>query len=86
MIRKIIAILKAELWKDPPLKKCKMVQEHATAMPPMQVHYLLVILKGKSELQQWQFTKGWSQNQKRNDHSGQVYCFEVPVTVCFTII
>ena len=85
-IREIIAILKDELRKDPPLKKRRTAQQQATPTPAVQVRYLLVVPKGESEPQQWQFPKGWSQNRTRNDHNGQVYCFEVPVAVCFTII
>ena len=58
----------------------------ATPTPLMQVHYLLIVLKHKTEPSEWQFPKRWSQNQKKHDHSGKFYCLEAPLTVCFTII
>lgn len=87
-IREIIAILKDKLWEDPPLKKRKRAHEQATPTPLVQVRYLLVVAKDESEPQnlQWQFPKGWNQNRKRNDYIGKVYCLEVPLMVCSTII
>ena len=57
-IQEIIAILKDELLKDPPVRKEKAAQEQATPMPPVQVRHLHVVPKGEPELQQWQFPKG----------------------------
>jgi hypothetical protein len=83
-IREIVAILKDKLREDPPLKKRKRAHEQATPTPLVQVRYLFVVAKDESEPQnlQWQFPKGWSQNRKRNDHGGEVYCLEVPLMVC----
>ena len=87
-ICEIITILKDELRESPLLKKSKTAGGQATSTPSVQVRYLLVVLKDKSQSQnlQWQFPKGWSQNRKRNDHTGNVYCLEVPLVVCSTII
>jgi hypothetical protein len=75
-ICEIIAILKNELREDPPLKKSKTAAGQADLL--VQVHYLLVVLKDEAQSQnlQWDFPKGWSQNWKRNDHRGKVYCLE----------
>jgi hypothetical protein len=83
-IREIIAILKNELREDPPLKKSKTAAGQAA--PLVQVRYLLVVPKDEAQSQnlQWDFPKGWSQNWKRNDHRGEVYCLEVPLAVCST--
>lgn len=85
-IREIIAILKDELGENPPLKKSKTAAGQGA--PLVQVRYLLVISKDDplSQNLQWDFPKGWSQNWKENDHRGKVYCLEVPLTVCSTII
>ena len=84
-IREIIAILKNELREEPPLKKRKTAAGQAT--PLVQVRYLLVIPKDEPRQNlQWDFPKGWNQNCTRNDHRGEVYCLEVPLAVCFTII
>jgi len=89
-IREIVAILKDKLREDPLLKKRKRVHEQATPTPLVQVRYLLVVAKDESEPKNlqwhWQFPKGWTQNRKRNDHSGKVYCLEVPLMVCSIII
>jgi hypothetical protein len=87
-IRNIIAILKDELREDPPLNKSKTANGQATPTPLVQVRYLLVVPKDGPQSQnlQWQFPKGWSQNRKKNDHGGNVYCLEVPLAVCSTII
>jgi hypothetical protein len=80
-IREIIAILKNELREDPPMKKSKTAAGRAVPLvqPLVQVRYLLVVPKGESQSQnlQWDFPKGWSQNWKRDDHRGEVYCLEV---------
>jgi len=82
-VREIIAILKDELREDLPLKKSKTAAGQATPQPLVQVHYLLVVPKDESQSQilQWQFPKGWSKNRKKNDHCGEVYCLEVPLTI-----
>jgi len=87
-IREIIAILKNKLWEGPPLKKSKTGAGQATPELFVQVRYLLVVPKDKPQSQnlQWKFPKGWSSNCKKNDHRGDVYCLEVPLTVCSTII
>ena len=87
-IREIIAILKDKLRVDPPRKKSKTANGQATSMPRVQVRYLLVVPKGDPGFQnpQWQFPKGWSQNRNKNDHSGNVYCLEVNLSECSTII
>jgi hypothetical protein len=86
-IREIIAILKDELRKDSPQKRRKTAEGQAT-MPRVEVRFLLVVPKDESQSQnlQWQFPKGWNQNRNRNDHNGNVYCLEVPLAVCSTII
>ena len=74
-----------EITANPPLKKSKMVTGQAA--PLVQVRYLLIVPKDEPRQNpQWDFPKGWSQNWKRNDHSGEVYCLEVPLAVCSTII
>ena len=85
-IREIVTILKNELREDPPLKKSKTTAGQAA--PLVQVRYLLVVPKDEPQSQnlQWDFPKGWSQNVTRNDHRGKVYCLEVPLAVCSTII
>jgi hypothetical protein len=85
-IREIIAILKNELQKDPPLKKTKMAAGQAG--PLVQVCYLLIIPKDEPQSQnlQWDFPKGWSQNWEKNDHHGKDYCLQVSLAVCSTII
>jgi len=82
-IREIIAILKDKLQEGPPLKRRKTAGGQATSTPLVEVRYLLVVPKDESQSQnlQWQFPKGWSQNRKRNDHSGNVYRLEVPLAV-----
>ena len=90
-IREIIAILKDELEKDPPRKKSNKMarRQQATSTPLVQVRYLLVVPKDDPQFQknlQWQFPKGWSQNRKKNDHGGNVYCLEFPLVVCSSII
>jgi len=69
---------------DTPLKKRKTATGEA-APQLVRVRYLLVVPKDESwsqDLQkQWQFPKGWSQNCKKNDHRGKVYCLEVPLTL-----
>ena len=87
-IGEIITILKDELREDPPRKKSKVARQ-TTSTPLVRVRCLLVVPKDEPQSQnlwQWQFPKGWSQNRKRNDHSGEVYCLEVPLAVCSTII
>ena len=84
-IRDIIMILKGKLQEDPPMKKTKTAAERAIPEPLIQVRYLFVVPKDNSQLQnlQWQFPKGWSQNWKKNDHRGKVYCLpvEVPLAI-----
>jgi len=78
-IREIVTILKDELREDPPpLKKSK----KDTPTPLVQVRYLLVVPKDKPQLElEWQFPKGWNKNCIKNDHRGNVYCLEIPLTV-----
>ena len=84
-IREIITILKNELREDPPLKKSKTTAGQAA--PLVQVRYLLVVPKDEPRQSlQWDFPVGWNQSCTRNDHRGEVYCLEVPLAVCFTII
>ena len=84
-IREIIAILKNELREDHPTKKSKTAAGQAT--PLVQVRYLLVVPKDEPRQSlQWDFPVGWNQSCTRNDHRGEVYCLEVPLAVCFTII
>ena len=88
-IREIIAILKDKLRKDPPRKKSKRADGQTNPTPRVEVRYLLVVPKDELQSQnpwQWKFPKGWSQNRKKNDHVGNVYCLEVPLAVCSTII
>jgi len=89
-IREIVAILKDKLREDPLLKKRMRAHEQANPTPLVQVRHFLVVAKDESEPQnlQWQFSKGWTQNRKRNDHTsnGKFYCLKVPLMVCFIII
>ena len=81
-IREIITILKSQLQERPPLKKSK---TEATPKPDIKVRYLLVVPKPEDESQcrdlpHWKFPKGWSERCTRNDHRGDVYCLEVPLS------
>ena len=79
-IREIIAILKNELREDPPLKRSKTAAGQDA--PLVQVRYLLVVPKDEPRQNlQWDFPKGWNKSCTRNDHRGEVYCLEVPLSV-----
>ena len=87
-IREIITMLKDKLREGPPAKKRKTgSQATPTPLVQVEVRYLLVVPKDTLDLQ-WQFPEGWDQNVQRNDHRGEVYCLEVPLSdsVCSTII
>ncbi|KAJ3497409.1 hypothetical protein NLJ89_g10352 [Agrocybe chaxingu] len=81
-ICEIIANLKDQLQEGPPSGKCmKITNGQIASTPRVEVRYLLVVPKGGSENLRWQFPRGWSKNLERNDHRGDVYCLEVPLTV-----
>lgn len=87
-IRNIIANLKSQLGGDPPPKKTtKVAAGQISSTPHVRVCYLLVIPQGDYESRtQWDFPKGWNKDCVRHDHRGNVYCLEVPVAVCSTIV
>jgi len=87
-IRNIIATLKSQLGGDPPPKKTtKVAAGQISSTPHVRVCYLLVIPQGEYESRtQWDFPKGWNKNCVKHDHRGNVYCLEVPVAVCSTIV
>ncbi|CAA7259059.1 unnamed protein product [Cyclocybe aegerita] len=78
-VRRIIASLKNQLREGmPPAKTMKVAAGQSVATPLVKVNYLLVIPKG-DDFQKvcWQFPKGWSENCRRNDHRGNVYCLKI---------
>ena len=83
-IRSIIAKLKASLKKQAPRQKSRKMAAGQSA-PEVTVHvrYLLVVPKGNFDraARQWAFPLGWDENWTRNDHRGEVYCLELPVSV-----
>ena len=87
-IRNIIANLKSQLGGDPPPKKTtKVAAGQISSIPHVRVCYLLVIPKGDYESRtSWDFPEGWNEDCVRHDHCGNVYCLEVPVAVCSTIV
>jgi len=81
-IREIIAILKDELREQsPPRKKVKATED--VTPEPVKVHYLLIVPKIDGLHLKWQFPSGWDTSYGKNDHRGDVYCLEVPVSVCY---
>jgi len=86
-IRNIVASLKDQLFEseDPPPRKSRKVavgQNASCSLEPLvQVRYLVVVPKGRSENLQWNLPKGWSENWMRDDHRGDVYCLEIPVAL-----
>ncbi|KAF8802999.1 hypothetical protein BYT27DRAFT_7196147 [Phlegmacium glaucopus] len=80
-IRNIIASLKDQLRENSlPKKTRKMSDKQTAAKPLVEVHYILVVPNGRSQLQ-WNFPKGWNMSCERNDHRGPVYCWEIPLVV-----
>ena len=83
-IRDIVASLKSQLSEAPPPKKTRKVavgQSARASEPLVQVRYLVVVPEGRSLNLQWHLPKGWSENCMENDHRGNVYCLEIPLSL-----
>lgn len=83
-IRDIVASLKSQLSEAPPPKKTRKVavgQSARASKPLVQVRYLVVVPEGRSPNLQWHLPKGWSENWMENDHRGNVYCLEIPLSL-----
>jgi hypothetical protein len=89
-IRNIIANIKRQLLEGSsgpsPRKARKVPGRRAASNPVVHVRYLLVVPEGDSKGAAWHFPKGWNENCKINDHRGEVYCLEIPLSVRFNII
>jgi len=87
-IRAIVKILKEKLAGDLPARKAqKVAAEQDMATLRVQVRYLLVVPEGDSSQNlQWHFPNGWSKSCNKDDHRGDVYCLEIPVSVISTTI
>ncbi|KAF8968253.1 hypothetical protein BDZ97DRAFT_1799501 [Flammula alnicola] len=75
-IRKIITSLKNHLGGAAAKKTTKWAAGQTSSEPHVE---------GDSR-NQWHFPKGWNENCSKIDHRGRVYCLEVPIAVCSTII
>ena len=73
-IRSIVGTLKERLGRT------------GTPKPSVVVRYILVVPTGNNQDLQWRFPSGWNKDFNRDDHRGDVYCLEIPISVCSTII
>jgi len=83
-IRTIVRTLKEELWNHPPPHNAPKLT--ATPRPRVEVRYLLVVSKDGTRDLQWHPPDGWNQGCSKDDHRGDVYCLEIPISVRSTII
>jgi len=84
-IRDLVQKLKTQMRdQTPPTEAQKTDSGRGVAVPSVEVRYVLVVQKGGDEGLQWTFPKGWKDHCITNDHRGQSYCLELPLSVRFT--